>query len=59
MVSIDESKRLIPYAVALIVAEDVFQEMGEADTREGKIEMLAVHLCGVLDAHCILLQRGL
>lgn len=55
---VDASKRLIPRETMLVVAKDILRHQREG-TLEDRVGDLAEHLEGVIDAHCLLLQRAL
>ncbi len=56
---VDDEKRLIPPAVLRTIAGDVINSIASAETTALALERTAEHLAGVIDAHCILLQRAL
>ncbi len=59
MVAIDSKKRLIGKAVLEKVASDILHEQSKPLGYEARLDNLVEHLSGVIDAHCILLQRAL
>lgn len=56
---VDERKRLISRDVMEKVAGDILNSVGKTKSWEESLAVVAGHLEGVIDAHCILLQRAL
>jgi hypothetical protein len=59
MGGVDASKRVIPIEALRKVAEEILEHQPEFLTHDDKVAHLTEHLAGVVDAHCILLQRAL
>ena len=59
MAVVDSSKRLIGKAVLKQVAADILREQHDTMGYDNRLQNLTDHLAGVIDAHCILLQRAL
>ncbi len=59
MVVVNSKKRLIGKAVLKKVAEDILTEQHGIMGYDNRVQNLTEHLAGVIDAHCILLQREL
>lgn len=56
---IDSSKRVIPIEALRHTATDILKHQDDIPEREDQITHLTEHLAGVIDAHCLLLQRAL
>lgn len=56
---VDETKRLIPDEVLETVASDTLHEQSNLLGYERRLDHLTEVLAGLLDAHCILLQKAL
>ena len=53
-------KRLIPYAVLRHAARDALVDAHKRSSNGAQVaDILAQHMAGIIDAHCILLQRAL
>ncbi len=59
MVVVNSKKRLISSDVLKLVAADILKEQHDTMGYENRLQDLTDHLAGVIDAHCIMLQRAL
>lgn len=59
MVMMDASKRVMTMPALRQAAADIIEHEETIATHEERVDHLAQHLAGVIDAHCVLLQRAL
>ena len=59
MVRVGARKRLIPEAHLRQLAEDILEHQAQIEGADAILDHLVEHLKGVIDAHCVLLQRAL
>lgn len=59
MVRVKSKKRVITMAMLRELAKDVLDHLSKIDDPEKREAHMVEHFAGVIDAHCVLLQRAL
>ena len=59
MVKVNAKKRVVPIETLCALASDIFEHLEEIQDPDKRHAHLVEHLAGLIDAHCVLLQRAL